>query len=1122
MYYEYEGDVEVLRGKFKKHGKRFIVIIIISAISLSCVPNQAVQAIAADTSLTGSNNQFTGDVNLSEEGSLDWKHWAEQTNEKAGENLISDISTTGNASNDRFLGDSKIIYSWSDGSPSQNGVSSGGKHTGDANKGGLTFTVPADTDGRVLNVYGSAWGATGNFTATLDDGTTYETVIDSKGVNNTYYHVRVIFQSKKPQNLTVKLMTDKLYDSEWGNVSIQAATLSGQNKPIIYLNGEEELTLKKNDEYNDEFVKAYDSTGDITDLVTTTGNVDTSKYGTYTIQYNVTNGGRTADTVTRTVYVVPEIVNIEGKRDDDGRKSVKVTGAEPGATIRLYDNTLYITEEIKSNDGGEATFSDLTSTSYRATQVVDGTESELTDNVGFEPNLDYIPKVILDNHPEWVTLYDAAWEYHKNNTRASKEGSGITDYYVDENFDKENIYQWDILYMALFNVYGYSEFPGIDTLDNFYRYQGSNGFISRVIKEDGSGYGYGFNSSSFNAVNPPLFANAEWKYYQISGDSSRFSKEINGRTVLERLEALFYFIKETRTYPDGTYKTNGQANGMDNTPGYDIDNLSWVDLASQQAQSAYYISKIAEVVGDTETKSKFDKEYIDLKNLINDKHWDDEDKFYYMFSQTNGLFFKEEDQRTPMGWWPMAANVASDEQAKVLVEKYIMNPDEFWRPMGISTVSRQSSYYNNSGNYWQGGVWAPTSYMTNMALRNYGFYEEATQSAIHYINSINKVFTEANKPFPVYTNGGQKVYDVTNKYSKTLWETYQPEYIQPGGIEDYNSNGGNIGLVRKDFVGWTGLAPIAMMIEDVIGFTANAPENTLEWRINLTEKHGMENFRFNNNVIDIIAEERTNSNEKVSITVNADKAFKLKANIGGTWYEKDVVAGESTFEMGKGAATKSPVLGVKKEAPSGVVSLTEEGNLDWILCGSGENDIVRKKTDKPLIDGFRAVGATDTVKALDSGEHKFKLVDGEVLSTSVANYRSGQGFEFTVPADMKERELKVYVSSNAVDSEFYVDMSDGSSLNYIDYADVAGNESESRVYTINYSASRDNQFVTVRFTAVGNEYDDSNSGVALHAVTLSGPELETKISIWVILLSVVILCLVIGVLIYFKVRKRIK
>lgn len=70
------------------------------------------------------------------------------------------------------------------------------------------------------------------------------------------------------------------------------------------------------------------------------------------------------------------------------------------------------------------------------------------------------------------------------------------------------------------------------------------------------------------------------------------------------------------------------------------------------------------------------------------------------------------------------------------------------------------------------------------------------------------------------------------KNTGTFWEYYAPEKIEPGF------------MARKDFVGWTGLPPIAVFIEYILGVKSDYSEGRIVWDIEHTEVHGIERYPY--------------------------------------------------------------------------------------------------------------------------------------------------------------------------------------------------------------------------------------------------------------------------------------
>ena len=112
------------------------------------------------------------------------------------------------------------------------------------------------------------------------------------------------------------------------------------NAPVITLTGTTPMNINVGDTYTDQGATATDSNGDSISVITT-GSVDTTTAGTYTINYNATDSaGNQATQVTRTVIVngstpppadtTPPVITLNG--DSTINLNVGDTYTEQGAT----------------------------------------------------------------------------------------------------------------------------------------------------------------------------------------------------------------------------------------------------------------------------------------------------------------------------------------------------------------------------------------------------------------------------------------------------------------------------------------------------------------------------------------------------------------------------------------------------------------------------------------------------------------------------------------------------------------------------------------------------------------------------------------------------------------------
>jgi glycogen debranching enzyme len=439
----------------------------------------------------------------------------------------------------------------------------------------------------------------------------------------------------------------------------------------------------------------------------------------------------------------------------------------------------------------------------------------------FEQVKDRLPSPILDAHPEWIEMYWKCWQIAFSHVKKPQPGSPLISSWLDAAFSG-NIFQWDTCFMMMFARYGYTQFPAIQSLDNFYCRQRPSGYISReYVAATGAevkfGHDGGLNDPTGwkNTINPPLFAWAETETFKITGDKSRFEM------VLPVLEKYVEFLNrdgdpdaDPKTWQEqgrrsaGTphllYWNTDLGSGMDDIPKPTSKGAGWVDMSCQMVMQYRELATICHELGQDEQAVKYEAEAKAIGERINKWCWNEQDGFYYDVL-ADGTQFKK---KTACGFWPMIAGITSPAQTKRLVA-HLRNEKEFWRPFVFPALAADEKEYRPDGGYWSGAVWAPTDYEIIKGLQNCGEEAFATEAAEKYLAAMAEVF----------------------KKTGTVYENYMPEKIAP-------SSG------RGDFVGWTGLGPIALLIENVLGFRPDGVRNQLEWHVTRTDRHGINHLSF--------------------------------------------------------------------------------------------------------------------------------------------------------------------------------------------------------------------------------------------------------------------------------------
>lgn len=468
---------------------------------------------------------------------------------------------------------------------------------------------------------------------------------------------------------------------------------------------------------------------------------------------------------------------------------------------------------------------------------------------------DKLPKPIYAGHDDWVALYYKAWELAFENV----------DYIQKENWKPQMtcmpgvgiVWQWDSCFMVLITKYANGTITALNNLDNMYRLQREDGFIAMAYKIDTEDEAY------VGRINPPLYAWAEWEHFLVTGDDSRFDR------VVPIIEKLYTYIENNRRRNTGLYWfEDSGSSGMDNSPraGYPAANLlgsdvCFIDLGGQQALTAKCLSQMYAHMGDMEKSKFFAEENARICALINKYHWHEGTGFYYdFFSRANaGQRVKLINTKTMAAAWPVLCGAAQGEKLDRVLEHFF-NPDEFYTKIPFATLSKDDLNYDEKGGYWLGGVWAPTNYALIRALTQNGNKTKATAAAIKYLDGMCRVYEDPE--------------------TATIWEAYAPEDFKPSSVEWGDR-------VRPDFVGWSGLAPITMLIENIIGIHCNAERNEIVYDVAPTVTSGVENLLFAGGTVSIVTTDYNAQNQKATVTVTAEKPFTLRVNV--PWKTEETV-----------------------------------------------------------------------------------------------------------------------------------------------------------------------------------------------------------------------------------------
>lgn len=449
-------------------------------------------------------------------------------------------------------------------------------------------------------------------------------------------------------------------------------------------------------------------------------------------------------------------------------------------------------------------------------------------------------------------MYWRAWEIAWTNLTRPNSTNNLVSPYM-KAVDRSVLSMWESGFVSLYGVYARRAFDFIGALDNFYAHQQDDGFIVREIStEDGRDLFCPFGP---NSTGPNFLAWVEWRNYRATGDNGRLAK------VFYPLMALHRWYRANRTWPTSMYWATGESSGLGNQPRvpdsqFHHRHWTWVDANMQAIIDCRVLEQIASQLEQPKLMQELADERASLIRLVNEHLWDEEASFYKDVD-ANGRF---SGIKSIAAYWSLLDK--SIVPAKRL-DPFLRHLRETWAfklNHRIPSQSADSEGYNpDTGNSFRGGVWPPLTYLVTRGLMNVGHSRLAHRIAINHLENMWEVY----------------------QHTDTFWENYAPEKAAPGAPSE------------KDFVGPSGISPITMLLENIIGIYADWPLRRVTWHRHLDTKadYGVRNYPFGpDGTFEIVG-------NKEQIVVTTDVPFTLNIQEDGFSMQTAVPAGTSEIDL---------------------------------------------------------------------------------------------------------------------------------------------------------------------------------------------------------------------------------
>jgi neutral trehalase len=257
---------------------------------------------------------------------------------------------------------------------------------------------------------------------------------------------------------------------------------------------------------------------------------------------------------------------------------------------------------------------------------------------------------------------------------------------------------------------------------------------------------------------------------------------------------------------------------------------------------------LADILNDKEASFQYKRRYFSLKTRINDLMWDPEDGFYYDIGG--------DERRIPLktiaGYWPLLAEIPSDDKAERLIEK-LQDPRYFGAPHPFPSLALSEGAFDPEGGGYRGSVFPHLTFMVIKGLERYQRWNLARDCAIRHLYFV----LDSMSP-----DG--------NHHKGNLWEAYLPLHEGPAKWP------GREGFPRPQYLTYDALSTICLTIENIVGLFISLPRKTVDWIIPNLEIMGVENLSLKKNMITILSNK---SGRGWEIHMESEKLYYFTINI---------------------------------------------------------------------------------------------------------------------------------------------------------------------------------------------------------------------------------------------------
>jgi alpha,alpha-trehalase len=272
-----------------------------------------------------------------------------------------------------------------------------------------------------------------------------------------------------------------------------------------------------------------------------------------------------------------------------------------------------------------------------------------------------------------------------------------------------------------------------------------------VLSFAGSADAEGYVAGCITPKGPrPLFGKFAMKPFLAQG-ALIAAQDLNDyewiRPVWPAMQRVMEYRK--RTQYDATWKLwfwdNAMQSGADNNAALTNDEkdrsaILAVDASVYAMREYFAMAAIAEKLGDHAAARGFDAEALATRHAILRQLWAPHDAMFWNRRRDTGAIVGV------IAWTnflPLVDGVLPRDEGRRMIQHYLLNPMHMRSDHGFRSLSQFDAAYNNEATInpysnWRGPIWINANFFDWIALRRYGFNDEAHALSIELASDIHR------------------------------------------------------------------------------------------------------------------------------------------------------------------------------------------------------------------------------------------------------------------------------------------------------------------------------------------------------------------------------------------------